>query len=158
MNRKITFLPASLIYLTFIVSNEDTNVFESYSNVIYDNYNLTTISQVNPVISEHITKDINDELNSLNDQIKNLFMDSANQIKELLINEFIKIVPDIVMFNKGYVGLVWETKNNDNIFIYSIPDGTLFFNKVGLNFSETRTIAANKNNFSDLIKEINLLV
>ena len=112
----------------------------------------------NNAVSEQVINDIDIEIDALNDQIKEKFLASAEQLKKLLVNEFIKNTPDVLMFNKGYVGLIWETKDDGSIFVYSIPDGSLFYNKVGINFSETRTLEANKNNFAYLIKMINLMV
>jgi len=113
-------------------------------------------------ISKQLAKEIDLEIDALemdnNIQIREFFIASAEQLKGLLVNESIKKTPDVVMFNKGYVGLVWETKNDESVFVYSIPDGTLFFNKVGVNLSETRIIDANKKLFSDLIKKINAMV
>jgi hypothetical protein len=109
-------------------------------------------------INNNIIKEIDFEINALNNNIREKFIASALQLKELLINESIKCMPDVVTFNKGYVGLVWETKNNENIFIYSIPDGSLFYNKVGVNSSETYTMEATKENISNLIKTINIMV
>jgi len=114
-----------------------------------------------PTISERLIKEIDSEIDALeidNNQIKKSFIASAAQLKKLLVNESIKKTPDVVMFNKGYVGLVWETKNDESVFVYSMFDETLFFNKVGINSSETRTLNANRNIFSDLIKEINAMV
>jgi len=146
----------------FIQTNQDNRKVILTSR---DNSEIIQISQDRdfyiPTISERLIKEIDSEIDALemdNNQIKKSFIVSAAQLKKLLVNESIKKTPDVVMFNKGYVGLVWETKNDESVFVYSMFDETLFFNKVGINSSETRTLNANRNIFSDLIKEINAMV
>ena len=158
MNKSLSFLANSAITLAVVINNDAADIFGSCSNVFYENSEISSVSQNTPTISECIIKDIDSEIDALSKQIQKSFIASAEQLKKLLINESIKNAPDVVMFNKGYVGLVWETKDDENVFVYSIPDGTLFFNRVGINFSETRTLEANKKYFSVLIKKINAMV
>jgi hypothetical protein len=165
MNKSMFISAASITTFCIVVSNSESIVYDSCSNVhrrpeiIYINQSLDFYI---PTISERLAKDVDSEIDALemgnNKQIKESFIASAKQLKMLLVNESIKKTPDVVMFNKGYVGLVWETKSDESVFVYSIPDGTLFFNRVGINFSETRIIDANREFFSDLIKKINAMV
>jgi len=158
----LKFIQTSRDNPEFIQTNQDNRKFIQTSR---DNSEIIQISQDSdfyiPTISERLIKEIDSEIDALeldNNQIKESFINSAVQLKKLLVNESIKKTPDVVMFNKGYVGLIWETKSDESVFVYSITDGTLFFNKVGINSSETRTLNANRNIFSDLIKEINAMV
>jgi len=164
MNKSIFLSATSITTFCIALTNGESVVCEHYSKA----YNPEFI-QINQdldfyisAISERLIEEIDSEIDALemdNDgQIKKSFIASAKQLKRLLVNESIKKTPDVAMFNKGYVGLVWETKNDESVFVYSIPDGTLFFNKVGINSSETRIIDADRKLFSDLIKEINAMV
>jgi hypothetical protein len=164
MNKSIFLSATSITTFCIALSNGESIVCDHYSKVY--NPEFIQISQ-NPdfyihTISERLIKEINSEIDALeidnNKQIKESFVASAKQLKRLVVNESIKKNPDVVMFNKGYVGLVWETKDDESVFVYSIPDGTLFFNRVGVNFSETRVIDANRKLFSDLMKKINAMV
>jgi len=164
MNKSIFLSATSITTFCIALTNGESAVCNYYSKA----YNPEFI-QINQdldfyisAISERLIKEIDSEIDALemdNDgQIKKSFIASANQLKRLLVNESIKKTPDVVMFNKGYVGLVWEAKSDESIFVYSIPDGTLFFNTVGINSSKTHIIDANKELFSDLIKKINAMV
>jgi hypothetical protein len=165
MNRDIFLSAASITTFCIVLSNGESVVYDSYSKAY--NPEFIQISQdpnfYIPTISELLIKEVDSEMDDAleidsNRQIKESFIVSAEQLKKLLLNESIKKTPDVLMFNKGYVGLVWETKNDESVFVYSIPDGTLFFNRVGANFSETRNIDANKKHFSALIEKINAMV
>ena len=158
MSKSLSFLATSAITLAVVINNDDSDIFGSCSNILYGDSGIVFVSQDTPTISERIIKDIDLEMDALNQQTQKYFSASAEQLKRLLVNESIKNTPDVVMFNKGYVGLVWETMADESVFVYSIPDGTLFFNKVGINFSETRILEANKKHFSALIRNINAIV
>jgi hypothetical protein len=111
----------------------------------------------------NLIKDIDSEMEDLelekyDEQTKKSFIASAEQLKKMLANASIKKTPDIVAFYKGYFGLIWDTKDDDCIYLYSMPGKKLFYNKVGENYSETRTVNADRKIFENLIKEINLMV
>jgi hypothetical protein len=117
-------------------------------------------------VSENIIADIELEIEDLiseidNKETQNSFVAAAEQLKSLLKNMSIKKTPCVSMFYKGYVGLIWDAKDGDSVYLYSISgieNGKLFYNKVGKNRSETRTENAEKEIFAKLIKEINLMV
>lgn len=52
------------------------------------------------------------------------FINTAAQLKELIIGENIKKLPDVVAFHKGYIDLCWETKDDKTVFLYSLPGGS----------------------------------
>ena len=116
-----------------------------------------------PTKTEYLVKNINIELceigaDEYDEQLRNSFINSAKQLKDLLFDVYIEKTPDVVMFHKGYFGLAWDTKEDDSIFLYSIPDGTLFFNEVGKYHSNRRIIKAEKELFKNLIENINKAV
>lgn len=114
--------------------------------------------------SERTIQEIESEIDSMEqenyteEKFKS-FVTSAEKLKYLLMNETIKVVPDVITFHGGFIGLSWETRDDKTIFLYAIPNNTLFFHMVGKNnFSEKFTLTASKQNFSSVIKKINELV
>jgi hypothetical protein len=98
------------------------------------------------------------ELETYDEETQKSFSASAKQLKDLLANASIKEIPEILTFHKGYFGLAWDAKNDDSIYLYSIPGGKLFYNRVGKDGDEVRRIKPEKKEFESLIKEINLMV
>nr|AGS54056.1 hypothetical protein [uncultured bacterium contig00048] len=116
-----------------------------------------------PIKIENLIKEIDSEFEDLeletyDKETQKSFSASAEQLKKLLTNASIKKTPDVVVFYKGYFGLIWDTKDDDSVYLYSMPGKKLFYNKVGENYSETRTVNADRKIFENLIKEINLMV
>jgi len=114
-------------------------------------------------ISENLIKDLDTEykdldMESYDKETQKSFFDSVEQLKYLLTNVSIKKTPDILTFHKGYFGLVWDAKNDDSIYLYSIPKGKLFYDKVGKDRDEVRRINPEKKAFENIIKEINNMV
>lgn len=171
MNNKI-FLPLAVAsVLVFSTGNTDAFVLQGNqieSNIQIGNVVNIQVSQDNFLAvqtpSERTIQEIESEIDMLdqNDYTEekfHTFITTAEQLKRLLVNESIKVVPDVVTFHGGFVGLSWETKDDKTVFLYSLPDNTLFFHMVGRNnFCEKFTTAATKQNFSSLIKKINELV
>jgi hypothetical protein len=162
MNKSLFFSATSVITFCIVISNEESAIFDSCSNIFLGHPEIIYVNQdidfhISP-INELLIKDIDSEMEVLDKQTQEIFLVSAEQLKKLLVNESIKKTPDILMFNKGYAGLVWEAKGDESIFLYSIPDGTLFFNRVRVGFSETHTMSADKKQFSALIRKINAMV
>jgi hypothetical protein len=98
------------------------------------------------------------ELETYDEETQKSFSASAEQLKDLLANVSIKKIPDVLAFYKGYFGLVWDAKNEDSIYLYSIPGEKLFYNRVGEDGDEVRRIEPERIAFEALIKEINLMV
>jgi len=165
MTNTLSLTTAFATVLCIVTSNGEVGYVNSY---VYNSgrpaftYGISQNSDI-LTTSEIIANEIESEIDGLHMDtydklVQDSFVNSAGQLKNLLTNESIKKMPDVLMFHKGYVGLVWEGKEDESIFVYSIPDGTLFFNRIGINFSETRKIIASKGLFSGLIKEINAMV
>lgn len=115
-------------------------------------------------VSSCVIRDIEEEIDSLDESAYNTkifenFIQTGEQLKTLVSNNNIKKMPDVLMFNKGYVGLSWEAKDDKTVFLYSLPEGKLFFQIVGANdFSERFTIDATQTNFYNLLQRVNALV
>lgn len=115
-------------------------------------------------VATHIMHDIDEEIDNLDEHryeptIFNNFVQTAEQLKYLIANKHFQKTPDVLTFNRGYIGLSWETNDDKTIFVYSLPEGRIFFHMVGDNdFSERFTIAAVPREFDNLVKKINALV
>lgn len=159
---KIFIVTASLFLMT---SNGDSAVLNSYPDE-FSRLEITEFAQEDdlvPTISELVLMDIESEIAGLAEDeydapTRRSFAESAEQLKGLLLGLSIHKTPDVLIFKKGYVGLSWDAKNDDSLFLYSIPGGTIFYNRVGKEGSKTATVYARKKPFNDLIKKINSLV
>jgi len=111
MNKSIFLSATSITTFCIALTNGEFVICDRYSKAY--NPEFIQISQNRdfyiPTISERLIKEVDSEIDALeidNNQIKESFTASAVQLKKLLVNESIKKTPDVVMFNKGYVGLV----------------------------------------------------
>ena len=141
----------------FVLSNPYTlpseiTFFCQDNSYVFDTVSTRTIK----AIEEEI--DLLEEDKIASDTFDN-FINTANMMKNLVMHTNIKKLPDVVLFHKGYVGLSWDTTEDKAVFVYAMPDGTLFFHMVGSNnYSERFTVEATAANFADLLQRINKLV
>ena len=165
MNKSIHFTTAALVTLTLSTGSGDAFVCP----VFHRNYKeISFFSQSNDIIFQTVSAKtiqcIDQEIDELDESkysedVFDNFINTAAQLKELIVGENIKKLPDVVAFHKGYIGLCWETKDDKTVFLYSLPEGSLFFNIVGSNnFSERFTAPATKDGFIALLNRINGLV
>lgn len=165
MNKCIQLTTAALVTLTLTTESGDAVMYPVLYNTQKE---INFFSQSNDVIFQTVStktiQDIDLEIDELEEkkysaEVFNNFINTAEQLKNLINGENIKKLPDIVAFHKGYIGLCWETKDDKSVFLYSLPDGSLFFNIVGLNnFSERFTVPATKSEFTALLSRINRMV
>jgi hypothetical protein len=133
----------------------DLNIISLKKQVVKEDYV--------PIKIDDLIRDIDSEFEDLeletyDEETKESFIASAEQLKNLLVNASIKKTPRVLAFYKGYFGLVWSAKNDDSIYLYAIPKGKLFYNRVGEDGDEVRRIKPEKKAFESLIKEINIMV
>jgi len=145
---------SSAAILTF--SQSELGELERLQSTQKDGFHYITTSE--NLIKEIDTEFENLDLELYDKEIQKSFSDSAEQLKTLLMNVNVKGTPDILTFHKGYFGLVWNAKDDDSIYLYSIPGGKLFYNKVNKYSDVVRRVNPEKKAFEELIKEINLMV
>ena len=164
MNRTVIFTTAMASMLFFSSFNGEGMAVPVSCQPTEITHFCQETSYIFNTVATHIMHDIEEEIDNLDESSYNStvfdnFLQTAEQLKRLIANSHFQKLPDILTFNKGYIGLSWETNDDKTIFVYSLPEGKIFFHMVGANdFSERFTIAATPMEFDNLVKKINALV
>ncbi len=103
----------------------------------------------------NIDLELNDiSLNNALEQKVDSFMASADLFRNMLKGSQLRFAPDVFSHADGYIGLYWNTKNDADIYLVSIPSEGLFYKEID---GETtfRTKVASMTEVTKLISKIN---
>lgn len=128
-----------------------------YLNSLVNDDIVTPVSlNVNAIILNDIDSEI-DELGRDKDfeSRMSLFVSSSEQLKSMLQIANFKSVPDIFSHANGHIGLYWNTKNNEDIYLISVSDKYIFYKELDDKNTSSKKINT-KPEFAEVVSKINL--